>query len=56
MKKTYINPEIEIVKIQHDTQLLAGSAFVRDDDFGEASGTSESNGIGSADGREFNFE
>ena len=52
MKKTYKNPELEIIKIQHTNQLLAGSTFSRDDDFGGASGTSDANGIGSADIRE----
>ena len=52
MKKTYINPEMEIVNIQHSNQLLAGSTYSRNDDFGGASGTSGSNGIVNADGRE----
>ena len=52
MKKTYIIPEVEIVNIQHSNQLLAGSTYSRDDDFGGASGTSDANGIGIADGRE----
>ena len=52
MKKTYIIPKMEIVNIQHTNQLLAGSTYSRDDDFGGASGTSDANGIGSADGRE----
>lgn len=51
MKKTYIIPEVEIVNIQHSNQLLAGSTFSRDDDFGGASGNSEDNGISSADAR-----
>ena len=33
MKKTYINPEIEIIKIASQTQMLAGSA-ARFDDLG----------------------
>ena len=56
MKKTYIIPEVEIVNIQHSNQLLAGSTYSRNDDFGGASGTSESNGIVNADGREDGFE
>lgn len=56
MKKTYKNPELEIIKIQHTNQLLAGSTYSRDDDFGGASGNSEDNGISSADGREDGYE
>ena len=52
MKKTYIIPKMETVKIQHANQLLAGSIYSRNDDFGGASGNSEDNGISSADGRE----
>ena len=52
MKKTYIIPKMETVKIQHANQLLAGSTYSLNGDFGGASGTSESNGIVNADGRE----
>ena len=50
MKKIYINPEIEIIKIASQNQMLAGSSFSREDDFGGGSGGSSESGIGSADG------
>ena len=56
MKKTYINPVMDIVKIQNTTPLMAGSVFARDDDFGGASGNSGDNGIGSADGRGTDYD
>ena len=38
MKKTYINPEMEIVKIQHGVQLLAGSDMAAKGDYGDGTG------------------
>ena len=38
MKKTYIKPEMEIVKIQHSTQLLAGSEIEAKGDYGDGTG------------------
>ena len=37
-KKQYINPEMEIVKIQHSTQLLAGSVMEAKGDYGTGEG------------------
>lgn len=34
MKKTYKNPEMEIVKIQHNIHLLAGSEVEAKGDYG----------------------
>ena len=56
MKKTYINPNIEIVKIQNSNQLLAGSEFSKSGGFGGASGGSSGNGIVSADGHDDDFD
>ena len=42
---------MEIIKIASQNQMLAGSSFARDDDFGGGSGNSDENGIGSADAR-----
>ena len=38
MKKTYKNPELEIVKIQHNVQLLAGSEMNAKGDYGTGEG------------------
>ena len=38
MKKTYINPEMEIVKIQQNIQLLAGSVMEAKGDYGTGEG------------------
>ena len=38
MKKTYKNPEMEIVKIQNNVQLLAGSDIEAKGDYGDGSG------------------
>ena len=38
MKKTYIIPEMEIVKIQHNIQLLAGSEIEAKGDYGDGAG------------------
>ena len=54
MKKTYINPEMEIVKIANQQPMLAGSSFSRSYDFGGGSGDSE--GITDADGRGTDYE
>ena len=50
MKKTYINPVMEIIKIASQNQMLAGSSFSREDDFGGGSGGTEGQGI-TVDGR-----
>ena len=38
MKKTYINPEMEVVKIQHNIQLLSGSEMGAKGDYGDGDG------------------
>ena len=38
MKKTYIIPEMEIVKIQHNIQLLAGSEIEAKGDYDDGAG------------------
>ena len=55
MKKTYINPEMEIVKIANQQPMLAGSSFSRSEDFGGGGGDSEGN-ITYADGRGTDYE
>lgn len=56
MKKTYINPAMEIVKVNMQQQILAGSTLSKSGDFGGASGGSSSNGISSADGHDDDFD
>ena len=56
MKKTYINPTMEVVKVNMQQQILAGSSFSKSGDFGGASGGSSGNGIVSADGHDDDFD
>ena len=52
MKKTYINPSLEVIKIASQAQMLAASEnYNINGGFGNANGGSSGNGITSADGR-----
>ena len=50
MKRTYINPEMQVVKVQFSTRLLSGSANGTDVKSGNASAGYETLG------REFGFD
>jgi len=52
MKKTYINPEMEIVKIASQQQMLAGSVGARED----GPGAGSDGDAGGAEGRYDEFE
>ena len=53
MKKTYINPEMEIIKIASQTQMLAGSVGARED--GPGAGGDGDAGGAEANGTEFDW-
>ena len=53
MKKVYINPEMAIVRLQ-TMQMLADS--LTSSDFGGGSGGTGTNGITSADARDYDFD
>ena len=57
MKKTYMNPTLKVVVLKAKAQMLAGSTFSKQGDFGSAStggGTATDGFI--LDGREFDFD
>lgn len=56
MKKTYINPNMTIVKIAGQTQIMAGSTYSKSGGFGDAdtSGGTGTEGF-TLNGRESNF-
>ena len=56
MKKTYINPTLEVVKIASHSQMMAGSTLSKQGDFGDAvtDGGTATEGF-TLNGREFTF-
>ena len=55
MKKTYINPTMEVVKVNMQQQMLAGSTLNMNGDFGGASGGTSGKGV-NVDGHDDDFD